>query len=124
MSTTLTLQAALVLAKNKPLAFALSIPAGTVVTFSDALDQDSVAEMLAAISPAALGANRAVLDRDVAAPSGYDGVPVGDDVHVKYGAAGNRIVTAYGASSSVSSSTSASVSSSVSKSPSSSASAS
>lgn len=96
----------------------ISIPSGTVLTLTDASDQDGAAEILAGISPAALAANRAQLDRDVAAPSGYAGVPVGDDVHVKYGAHGERIVTAYGASSSVSSSVSHSVSSSASASPS------
>lgn len=116
MSATITLQAALVLPANKSYVFPISIPSGTVLTLPDAQNQDSVAEMLRAISPAALGANLSQLDRDVAAPSGYDGVPVGDDVHVKYGAYGNRIVLPYGASSSVSSSTSSSVSSSVSSS--------
>jgi hypothetical protein len=114
--STITLQAALVLPKNKSYAFEMSIPSGTVLTISDALDQDSMAEMLAAISSKALGDNRTQLDRDVAAPTGLPGIPVGNDVHIKYGAHGERIITDYAASSSVSSSTSHSVSSSVSSS--------
>ena len=123
MSTTVTLQAALVLPKNKSLAFPISIPSGTVLTLPDAVDQDSVAEQLAAISPEALAANRSVLDRVVAAPTGYEGIPVGSDALVTYDAHGARIRTDMAASSSPSHSPSSSASSSASSSPSSSASA-
>lgn len=120
MSTTVTLQAALTgylsgTAEGER-SIAVSIPSGTVLTITDAVDQDSVAEKLAAISPAALAANRSVLDRTIIWPANTSPFTAGNHVLVTYDAHGAKIYHDFAASSSVSSSTSSSVSSSVSSS--------
>lgn len=118
MSTTLTLQADLVIPARKELAFSFTIPSGTVVTFTDAPDIDAVGEQLRAISPAALGANLSQLNRTLSAPSGISGFSTSEDVYVKHGPQGDITYLGFSASMSPSASTSASPSASSSASPS------
>lgn len=122
MSTTITLQAALTGwlsgTAEGGRSVAISIPALTVLTITDAVDQDSVAEKLAAISPAALAANRSVLDRTITWPANTPPFTEGNDVLVNYGAHGERIYHDFASSASPSGSPSLSPSASLSRSPS------
>ena len=119
MSQTLTLQAALtgfLSGTEEGRRIEVSIPSGTVLTITDAMDTDQVAEALAIISPAALAANRTQVERTIVWPANTAPFTEGNDVLVTYGAHGERVYKDFAVSSSVSSSTSSSVSSSVSSS--------
>jgi hypothetical protein len=122
MSQVWTLQADLVITPKVPGTFTLTIPSGTVVTDNLANDLDALAEHMAAMSPAILGANLSQVDRDIIWPANTAPFTAGNHVRVLHGANGRVRYFDLAASASPSASPSSSGSSSVSRSPSSSAS--
>jgi hypothetical protein len=121
MSKSITLQAALIIPKDKALAFRMSVPSGTVVTFLDADDEEGVAEQLWSMTPSAMKDNLAQLDRTITS-SGIPGITDGHQVLVSHGAGGARTYHDFNVSASPSASPSLSPSASPSSSPSASAS--
>ncbi len=117
MSKSITLQAALVIPKDKALSFRMSIPSGTVVTFLDASDEEGVAAQLWSMTPSAMSDNLSQLDRTVTS-SGIPGITDGHQVLVAHKAGGAVVYHDFNISASPSLSPSLSPSASPSASPS------